>query len=159
MDLSGVLAISGKPGLYKMVAQSKNGLIVEDFDQGKRFPVYSTHQISALEEISIYTYEDDVPLAEVFEKMYEVLNGEKAMSPKSSKNELMAFFEQVLPYYHQEQVYPSDVKKIIQWYNIFHKHDMLKFDDKKEDINDAEEPADKEAGKASESGTDQNAEA
>ena len=133
MDLSGILAISGKPGLYKMVAQNKNGLIVEDMDGKKRFPVYSTHQISALEEISIYTYEDDVPLVEVFEKMFEVLNGAEAMSPKSSKNELMSFFETVLPYYHQEQVYPSDVKKIIQWYNIFHKYDMLKFDDKKED--------------------------
>jgi hypothetical protein len=138
MDLSGILAISGKPGLYKMVAQNKNGLIVEDMEGTKRFPVYSTHQISALEEISIYTYEDDVPLVEVFEKMFEVLEGAQAMSPKSSKNDLMTFFEKVLPYYHQEQVYPSDVKKIIQWYNLFHKHDMLKFDEKKEDKPEAE---------------------
>ena len=153
MDLSGVLAIAGKPGLYKMVAQSKNGLIVEDFESGKRFPVYSTHQISALEEISIYTYEEDVPLVEVFQKMYEVLNGEKAISPKSSKNELMAFFEQVLPYYHQEQVYPSDVKKIIQWYNLFHKHDLLKFDEpgeediKSDEVVEQESAPDVEAGK------------
>ena len=73
MDLSGILAVSGKPGLYKMVAQNKNGLIVEEMVGDKRFPVYSTHQISALEEISIYTYEEEIPLVEVFEKMHELL--------------------------------------------------------------------------------------
>ena len=139
MNLTEILAISGKPGLYRMVAQSKNGLIVESLDDDKRFPVYSTHQISALEEISIYTYEEDVPLKEVFEKMYNVLEGKEAMSPKSNKKEMMAFFETVLPEYNQEQVYASDVKKIIQWYNIFHKHGMLSFDDeeKEEDVADA----------------------
>ncbi len=142
MDLSGVLAVSGKPGLYKMVAQNKNGLIVEEMMGDKRFPVYSTHQISALEEISIYTYEEDIPLVEVFEKMHKVLNGELAMSPKSSKNELMSFFEKVLPYYHQEQVYPSDVKKVIQWYNLFHKQGLLKFDDKKEEESPVEAKTD-----------------
>lgn len=138
MDLSGILAVSGKPGLYKMVAQNKNGLIVEELNGDKRFPVYSTHQISALEEISIYTYEDDIPLVEVLEKMHEVLGGEAAMSPKSSKNDLMSFFEKVLPYYHQEQVYPSDVKKVIQWYNLFHSQGLLVFEKENEDTTSAE---------------------
>ncbi len=133
MNLSEILAISGRPGLYKMVAQNKNGLIVESMEDDKRFPVYSTHQISALEEISIYTYEEDVPLVEVFEKMYNVLDGKPAMSPKSSKNDLMAFFETVVPDYNQEQVYASDVKKLIQWYNLFHKYGMLTFDEKKDE--------------------------
>ena len=138
MDLSGILAISGKPGLFKMIAQNNNGLIVEELSTGKRFPVYATHQISALEEISIYTYEEDVPLIEVFEKMYHLLDGAEAMSPKSSKQELMDFFAQVLPEYHQEQVYPSDVKKVIQWYNLFHKLGMLKFDEDKEKAEEVE---------------------
>ena len=116
-----------------MVAQNKNGLIVESMEDDKRFPVYSTHQISALEEISIYTYEEDVPLVEVFEKMCNVLDGKPAMSPKSSKNDLMAFFETVLPDYNQEQVYASDVKKLVQWYNLFHKYGMLTFDEKKDE--------------------------
>lgn len=133
MNLSEILAISGRPGLYKMVTQNKSGLIVESMEDDKRFPVYSTHQISALEEISIYTYEEDVPLVEVFEKMYAVLEGKTAMSPKSNKNDLMAFFETVLPDYNQEQVYASDVKKLIQWYNLFHKYGMLSFDEKKDE--------------------------
>jgi len=133
MDLSEILAISGKPGLFRMVTQNKGGLIVESLEDDKRFPVYSTHQISALEEISIYTYEDDVPLKEVLEIMFKVLDGKEAMSPKSSKKEMMAFLETILPDYNQEQVYPSDVKKLIQWYNIFHKHGMLNFDEKKEE--------------------------
>jgi len=142
MNLSEILAISGRPGLYKMVAQNKSGLIVESMEDDKRFPVYSTHQISALEEISIYTYEEDVPLKEVFEKMFNVLDGKLAMSPKSSKNDLMAFFETVLPDYNQEQVYPSDVKKLVQWYNLFHKYGMLTFDDKEEDSAEAEAKVD-----------------
>jgi len=133
MNLSEILAISGRPGLYKMVAQNKSGLIVESMEDDKRFPVYSTHQISALEEISIYTYEEDVPLVEVFEKMHNVLEGKAAMSPKSNKKDMMSFFETVLPDYNQEQVYASDVKKLIQWYNLFHKYGMLTFDDKKEE--------------------------
>jgi len=141
MNLSEILAISGRPGLYKMVAQNKSGLIVESMEDDKRFPVYSTHQISALEEISIYTYEEDVPLAEVFEKMYNVLEGKPAMSPKSNKNDMMAFFETVLPDYNQEQVYASDVKKLIQWYNLFHKYGMLTFDDKKDEDKAAEAKA------------------
>ncbi|MCK5856386.1 MAG: DUF5606 domain-containing protein [Bacteroidales bacterium] len=143
MDLSEILAISGKPGLYRMVAQNKGGLIVEAIEDDKRFPVYSTHQISALEEISIYTYEEDVPLKEVFEKMFNVLEGKVAMSPKSNKNDMMAFFETVLPDFNQEQVYASDVKKIIQWYNIFHKHGMLSFDDKEDEVVETKDEDDK----------------
>jgi len=133
MNLKEILAISGRPGLYKLVAQNKTGLIVESMEDDKRFPVYSTHQISALEEISIFTYEEDVPLVEVFEKMYKVLEGKPAMSPKSNKKDMMDFFETVLPNYNKEQVYASDVKKLLQWYNLFHKYGMLTFDEKKED--------------------------
>jgi len=139
MDLKGILAIGGKPGLYKMVSQSKNGLIVEGLEDNKRFPVYTAHQISALEEISIYTYEEDVPLVEVFEKMFNLLEGKDAMSPKSSKNDLLSFFSSVLPDYNEEQVYASDIKKVLQWYNVLIKHGYMVFDDKEEKVEEKQE--------------------
>ncbi|MCK5847455.1 MAG: DUF5606 domain-containing protein [Bacteroidales bacterium] len=133
MNLSGILAIGGKGGLFKMISSTKTGLIVEGLEDKKRSPVYSAHQISALEEISIYTYEEDVPLAEVFEKIHTHLNGAEIISPKSSKNDLMAFFKEVLPFYNEEEVYASDVKKIVQWYKILNKLDMLVFEEVKEE--------------------------
>jgi len=132
MDLKGILAIGGKPGLYKMVSQSKTGLIVEGMEDKKRFPVYTAHQISALEEISIYTYEEDVPLVEVFEKMFNTLDGKDPISPKSSKNDLLKFFSTVLPDYNEEQVYASDIKKVIQWYIALNKNGLMVFDKKEE---------------------------
>ncbi len=133
MELKGILAIAGKPGLYKMVSQIKNGLIVEGLDDKKRFPVYSAHQISALEEISIYTYEDDMPLVEVFEKMFKHLDGKEPISPKSSKNDLLNFFLEIVPDYNEEQVYASDIKKVIQWYIALKRNNLLVFDEKKDD--------------------------
>lgn len=135
MELSGILAIAGKPGLYRMVSQIKNGLIVEGLDDSKRFPVYSAHQISALEEISIYTYEEDMPLVEVFEKMFNYLDGKDPISPKSSKNDLLKFFGEIIPDYNEEQVYASDIKKVIQWYIALNKSNLLDFsEDKSEDV-------------------------
>ncbi|RLD41270.1 MAG: hypothetical protein DRI86_13690 [Bacteroidetes bacterium] len=132
MDIKGILAIGGKPGLYKMVSQSKTGLIVEGMDDKKRFPVYTAHQISALEEISIYTYEEDVPLVEVFEKMFNTLDGKEPISPKSSKNDLLKFFSTILPDFNEEQVYASDIKKVIQWYIVLKRNGFMVFDKKEE---------------------------
>lgn len=129
MNLSGILAIAGKPGLYKMVSQTKNGLIVQGIDDDKRFPVYSANQISALEEISIYTYEEDMPLVEVFEKMFNYLDGKDPISPKSSKNDLLNFFGEVIPNYNEEQVYASDIKKVIQWYISLNNSNLMVFDE------------------------------
>ena len=132
MDLNGLLAIGGKAGLFKMVSQTKNGLIVEGLEDKKRFPVYSAHQISSLEEISIYTYEDDIPLKDVFEKMHVHLDGNEPPNAKSSKDALLKFFAEVLPNYNEEQVYASDIKKVIQWYNALNKYGLLKFDSEEE---------------------------
>ena len=142
MDLKGILAIGGKPGLYKMVSQSKTGLIVEGMEDKKRFPVYTAHQISALEEISIYTYEEDIPLVEVFEKMFNTLDGKDPISPKSSKNELLSFFGTILPDYNEEQVYASDIKKVIQWYIVLNKNGYMVFDEEKEDTKTKEKEED-----------------
>lgn len=120
MDLSGVISISGKPGLYKVVAQSKNNIIVESLKDGKRTPAYSTDRISALEDISIYTYEDDIPLKEVYIQIFKKEDGKKAPSHKESLNTLTSYLLEVLPNYDEDRVYPSDIKKLFQWYNLLH---------------------------------------
>lgn len=143
MDLKGILAISGKPGLFKLVTQTKTGLIVESLTDKKRMPVYAAHQISALEEISIYTYEDDKPLEEVFEMMFNHLNGEKAPSHKSSANQLEQFMEEAVPEYDRERVYASDIKKLVRWYNQLLDLGMMKFEEKTSDDNKNEKSDEK----------------
>lgn len=125
--LKGILAISGQSGLFKMITESKNSIIVESLDTGKRMPAYSTSKISALEDIAIYTETEDVPLKDVFKAIYEKEDGGAAISPKSSGNELKSYFEEVLPEYDKDRVYVSDIKKVIQWYNILHEKEMLDF--------------------------------
>lgn len=125
MDLSGIISVSGKPGLFKVVAQSKNNIIIESLIDNKRIPAHSTDRISALEDISIYTYEDDVPLKEVYISLAEKENYGVAPSHKESANKLTAYLEEILPDYDEERVYPSDVKKLFQWYNILHKAGLI----------------------------------
>ncbi|HLV42008.1 MAG TPA: DUF5606 domain-containing protein [Brumimicrobium sp.] len=133
MDLSGIISISGKPGLFKVVAQSKNNIIVESLIDNKRIPAYSTDRISALEDISIYTYEEDVPLKEVFTNLAKKEDCGAAPSHKESMNKLTAYLEEILPDYDQDRVYPSDVKKLFQWYNILHKAGLIKLEEAKEE--------------------------
>jgi hypothetical protein len=105
----------------------------------KRFPVFAHEKVSSLEEISIFTEDDDVPLKEVFKKIHEMLEGEKALSHKSSGDELKDFFDDVLPDYDKERVYVSDIKKVIQWYNVLHEMDMLDFTEEEESKEDGPE--------------------
>ena len=128
MNLTGIIAISGKPGLFKVVAQGKSNLIVESLTDGKRIPAYSTDRISALEDISVYTYDEDKPLTAVFETIYTKENGGLAPSHKEDKNTLEGYMLGVLPNYDQERVYLSDVKKIFQWYNQLHTTGNLLFE-------------------------------
>jgi len=127
MDLTEILSISGKPGLYKMLSHTKNGMLVESLDDKKRFPVFAHEKVSSLEEISIFTEEEDIPLKEVFKKIFELLEGGKALSHKSPGEELKDFFDDAIPDYDKERVYVSDIKKVIQWYNILHDMKMLDF--------------------------------
>ncbi len=147
MDLSGIISISGKPGLFKVVAQAKNNIIVESLVDGKRVPAYSTDRISALEDISIYTYEEDKPLAEVYQAIYEKEKGGAVLSHKESLNKLTKYLLEVLPNYDEGRVYSSDIKKLFQWYNILHKADALKVEEKEEE---KKAPAKKTAKKDSE---------
>lgn len=137
MNLSGIISISGRPGLYSVVAQGKNNVIVQSLSDNKRFPAYASDRISALEDISIYTYEGDVPLKEVYTKLYEKEGGKETISHKESANKLTAYLEEILPDYDRERVYPSDVKKLFQWYNLLHKHGVLVLEEEKESIEDA----------------------
>lgn len=130
--LKGILAISGHSGLFKMVAESKNSIIVESLDTKKRMPVYSSAKVSALEDIAIYTYEGDTPLKDVFKALSEKEEGGLAMSPKSSGAELKKYFEEVLPDFDADRVYVSDIKKVLLWYNTLHEKDMLDFTEEEE---------------------------
>jgi hypothetical protein len=141
MNISGILSIAGKPGLYKMVGQMKNGIIVESIDTGKRFPAYASHKVSALEDITIYSQDNDVPLGEVFERIYKAEKGKTTIDPNSSGAELKAKMEAVFPEYDEERVYTSDLKKVFKWYNLLVENDLLKLDDDSEatDENSKEE--------------------
>ena len=118
--LKNILAITGKPGLYKLVSQGNNMLIVESLLDGKRMPTYARDKIVSLGEISMYTMGEDIALSEVLTKLGEK-EGLKPVSfdPKKADNaQLNNFFGEVLPDYDRDRVYPSDIRKLIQWYNI-----------------------------------------
>jgi hypothetical protein len=118
MEFSKIISVSGKPGLFQVVSQSKNAIIVESLVDKKRIAVNSTQNVSLLENIAIYTYEEDMPLLEVFKAMSEKTNGAKAISHKESGKKLASFFAEVLPNYDDERVYTSNIKKVIQWFNL-----------------------------------------
>jgi len=141
MELRTVLSIAGKPGLFHLIAHRKNGVVVESLIDGQRTSIPATANVSSLGDIAIYTYEEEVPLREVFKAMAEVTEGKEALSHKSSKNELEDFFGEVLPKFDQERVYASDIKKVVQWFNILVKNDLLS-------ILDAEESAEATAEEA-----------
>lgn len=126
MDLSGIISISGRPGLFKVVAQGKNSIIVDSLTEKKRFPAYATDRISALDDISIYTVEGDKPLRDIFADIYAKQDKGLAPSHKEDISTLQAFLIDILPNYDEERVYPSDIKKLFQWYNILHASDNLK---------------------------------
>jgi len=141
----GILSISGQSGLFKLVAESKNSIIVESLDTKKRMPVYSTVKVSALEDIAIYTESGDVPLKEIFKSIFDLENGGLAITPKSSGNELKTYFEKVVPEYDRARVYVSDIKKVLLWYNTLQEKGMLDFSEAE---NEVDEKDDKELEKS-----------
>lgn len=133
MDLSGIISISGRPGLFKIVAQSKNTVIVESLIDKKRFPAYSTDRISALQDISIYTYEEDIPLFDVYKNMAKALDCKACISHKESANKLANKLKEYLPDYDSDRVYSSDIKKLFQWYNALQKTGFITLEEEKEE--------------------------
>ncbi len=118
MDLKDIVAVNGKPGLYEIKAQSKGGIIVESLLDGKKINITVTHNISALNEIAIYTYEEEIPLRIIFKAIGEKEEGKEAINPKESGKVLTSYFREVLPDFDEERVYNSNIKKVLQWYNL-----------------------------------------
>ena len=118
MNLEGIIAISGRPGLFKVITQGKNSIIVESLIDKRRFPAYASDRISALEDISIYTYDEDAPLKDILNKMFDKEGGKEVLSHKEDIKVLQHYILEILPNYDQERVYPSDLKKLFQWYNL-----------------------------------------
>lgn len=117
-SLKGIIAISGKPGLYKVIAQGNQNVIVESLIDKKRSPAYSSSKISSLDEITMYTTdEEDMPLPEIIQKIYEKENGGKCVDAKDEANH-RAYFKEIVPTYDEEKVYGSDIKKLFGWYTL-----------------------------------------
>lgn len=136
--LKTVLSISGKPGLYKLVSRGKNMLIVESLADKKRFPAYGNEKIISLGDISMYTEEEDVPLSQVFASMKKKEGGAAASLDikKASAEDFFAYLGEVLPTFDRDRVHASDVKKLIQWYNLLVSNGMTDFE-----VESAEEEA------------------
>ncbi|GAA0728807.1 DUF5606 domain-containing protein [Aquimarina litoralis] len=139
MSLDKILSISGKPGLYELKAQTRSGFVAESLADGKKLSVSIQNNVSILSEIAIYTFTEEVPLREIFKRIQEKEKGEKAISHKESKNKLESYFSEVLPDYDEDRVYVSDMKKVIQWYNILQAKGITDFEDPEASGSDEEE--------------------
>lgn len=147
--LKTILSISGKPGLYQLVSHGKNMLIIESLADKKRIPAYAKDKVISLGDIAIYTDSEEVPLHEVLTTLKEKQNGEKIDTKKISSypDELRKFFEEILPNFDRERVYPSDIKKLINWYNILIEAGITDFAPKKEETEEAKEEVSSDAEK------------
>jgi len=130
--LKGILSISGQPGLFKVISEAKNSVIVESLLTGKRMPAYSTSKISALADISVFTQTEEVSLKKVLKNIAELAEKGKVFNSKASGEELKSYFEEILPEYDRERVYTSDMKKIISWYNLLQEKGLLDFSEEDE---------------------------
>jgi hypothetical protein len=144
MNLSGIIAISGKGGLYTVVGQSKNNVIVESLIDGKKSPAFSSNRISALEDISIYTYEGDELLADIFKVIFDKEKGGEAPSHKDSVDDLKKYLRGIIPEYDEERVFTSDIKKLFQWYNLLHSAKKLELKEDKKEVEKKEAAPKKE---------------
>jgi hypothetical protein len=126
-ELEKILSVSGKPGIYKLITGGRATIIVESLIDGKRLPVHPTQKVSALGDITMFTYEADVPLREIFLKAKEAYGGGPAPDPKSDGKTLRDAMKKILPDYDEERVYESDIRKLLSWYNILQAKDMLDF--------------------------------
>ncbi len=139
MGLEKILSITGKPGLYELSAQTRGGFIAQSIIDQKKIAVNVRHNVSLLSEIAIYTYTEEVPLATIFQKMFEKEDGKEAINAKSNKKELEAYFAEILPDYDVERVYQSDIKKIVQWYNLLINNGFTEFAVETKENKDEEE--------------------
>jgi hypothetical protein len=125
MNLEKILSISGKPGLYVLKVQTRTGFVAESLLDGKKVTVSLKSNVSLLSEISIYTYEAEKPLAEIMQNIANKENKGAALSHKEDNAKLSAYFREILPEYDEDRVYPSDIKKILNWYNMLQERGMI----------------------------------
>ena len=133
IKLKDIMSISGKGGLFRYIAQARNGIVVESLEDGKRHIAPATARVSSLEDIAIFTNDEELPLADIFFQIHEKAEGKETLSHKSDAAELKSYFEELVPDYDQDRVYASDIKKVFQWYNQLHAHDLLEVIEKEEE--------------------------
>lgn len=139
IDLTGIIAISGQSGLYKVVAQSKNGIIVEGLADKKRTSISSTAKVSSLEDISMFTTGEDKPVSEIMKSIFDKEKGGACLDSKADDKAVAAYFESVLPEYDKERVYTSNMKKLFTWYNGLQSTGNLKVKEASADKDEATE--------------------
>jgi len=140
MGLDKILSIAGKPGLYKVVAQTRSGFVAESLIDKKKVSVNMQSNVSVLSEIAIYTLTEELPLRDVFKKIKDKENGKPtSISHKDSKEVLEEYFFEVLPDYDEDRVYASDIKKVVQWYNLLQEQNLLTFLDDDTNVTNSEE--------------------
>jgi len=151
MDLSEYYTIPGKPGVFKMLSQSKSNAVMESLVDGKRLPVFTSDKISSLEEIGMFTNGEDVPLTKVFQNIFRKENGSQAsVSPKADNKALQAYFSEILPDWDKDRVYVSDIKKLITWYNLLAEKNLISLEEKSDEPgenteNSEEQPTNEES--------------
>ncbi len=131
IDLSGIISISGQPGLFKIIAQSKNGIIVEGLSDKKRLNVYASTKVSTLSDISMFTTGDDKPLEEIMTNIFEKEKGGAAIDNKADDKAIEKYFGEVLPDYDKDRVYVSNMRKLFSWYNALQVSGNLKMKEEK----------------------------
>jgi hypothetical protein len=139
MDLSKIISVAGKQGLFRIVAQGRQALIVESLIDGKRMPVHASVRVSSLEEISMFTTGDDVPLSDVLKKLHEVEKGKASLDPKEDTDKLFKKLGEALPEHDRERIYPSDVRKLFSWYEQLLKSGEFKEKEAKKEKKEKEE--------------------
>ena len=126
MNLEGIISITGKPGLFKIISQGNNVVIVENLEDKKRMPMAARYQANRLDEIGIYTIEDTTPLSNIFDIIAKKEKAKQSISHRADKEDLIKYFKDILPNYDVERVYISDIKKVIQWYNTMQAAGLIK---------------------------------
>lgn len=136
IDLTGFISITGQPGLFKIIAQSKNGIIVEGLADKKRTNVTAATKVSTLTDISMFTTGDDKPLNEIITAIFEKEKGGPAVDNKADDKAITAYFAQILPEYDKDRVYVSNMRKLFSWYNALQSTGNLKTEEENKDANE-----------------------
>jgi hypothetical protein len=143
MEFKEILSISGFGGLYKYISQARNGIIVEGFEDKKRMNAFSHYKVSSLNDIAIFSDSGEIPLRKIFKTIQEMEKGGASIDSKSDDSKLKEYFAKVLPDYDRQKVYLSDIRKLINWYNILQRNGYNNFEEeKKEEEKKGDEPSD-----------------